>query len=306
MDESGSDTSSGTRGPLPQQELSWLFDRDDFKRLVAEDEVNLCCVVVTSTLCRHSGVRTLRYPKVKPAAGPGAPLSGDDEEDGEDVDGDGEDDEGSDFDEGSADGRSTGGPKRSRFLADVKARMIDSGKNLSQRRHIRFFQICACVEEEAEVERLIARDPTYAMYGRRPNEFELRELRRTAHKELVELIRDLEVRSTPCMLFYLKGQPVRYSMVLDAASGNRADAPAAKDVIVATGSNWVKWRRLLQNATVVRNELLKEYDAVVREAAKQEQKRLRKLQRAEERRLRELEGDEEDDEENDDNDDDDE
>lgn len=238
-------------------------------------------MIVTSTLCEHSGTPKIKYPRVPLPAG--LVYDGEDEEEMEE--------------EESEDNESDAGRPGSQFFTYIKEDFILSQRDVEKRRHVRFFHVCACTEEETDIQRLIAEDPAYTVSGRKPNELEVRELHRTAYRQLVELLHSLEIRTTPCMLFFVRNQRLRYSLMHDPAPENKVRTMGVRDNIIATGCNFVKWKRIFMNAVVVRNEMLKEYDAEIRELARLAKKEARRLERAERKRRKADEETEEEEEE---------
>lgn len=288
MSEDNSDRSSDYGdGPRPQQEVTMLFCVEDFEREVLKDVENLCSVVVTSTLCTHSGIRRLKYPKYIPPVTEVKKKGSDSDEEAE---------EEAEEEEEEATG------KRSSFFEEMKEKLISSSQNLTERRHVRFFHICACAVEETNIKPLLARDAALNITGRKPNEVEIAELHQTAYNELVTLLHLLEVRCTPCMLFFVCGLPLRYSLIPSDTSSpeNRVRPMGDRDKLWAHGANVVKWKKVLFNAVVVRNEMLKMYDAEVRAKLQEERRTKRKQEWLERRRKaaeeeEEMEGDEEED-----------
>lgn len=281
-------------GPQPQQQLQMLFSEEDFEEQVGKDIENLCCVVVTSTLCSHSGVRRIKYPKyVLPGTEKKKPLNSDEEEEEDEENEEDEEDEENEEEEGNA--------KRSHFFDEMKAKLITTSKDLKERRHVRFFHVCACTVEETNIKPLVAKDVAFSVTGRKPNEVETAELHQTAYEQLVQLLHVLEVKRTPCMLFFVRGLRLRYSLIPPdtVGPGNKVNPMGEKDWIVAHGANLVKWRKIFYNAVVVRNEMLREYDAEVRARLRQERRERRKQERLERRRRRAEEEAEEDEEEDD-------
>lgn len=261
--EDGSDAGSVVEA-LPQDQITMLLNVQDFQEKVAQDPANLCCIIVTSTLCRHCGIRRIPYPKVPRAnASAGEDGAGDDE-DGENGGAEEEgDEEGSEAEGGAA--HSTG-----HFYRDVEQKIVHKGDTASQRRHVRFFHVCACMEEETCVDFLIAADPAYSVLNKQPTAQETALLHKKAHQQLQELLNLLEVRSTPYLRFYLAGQPLRYSTMTTSGSGAAVPkgVTAENDVLQASGANWIKWSQALQNAVAVRNEVMQSYDAEEREKAR--------------------------------------
>ncbi|CCW66510.1 unnamed protein product [Phytomonas sp. Hart1] len=245
--------------------ISLLLNLDDFKRKVADDIENLCCVIVTSTLCRHSGITKVPYPKH---------FSDEEGVDENEYDDDSQEDEDMDDD---ADGNSKGS-----FFNQIKKNLILSKQDLRKRRHVRFFHVCACMKEETDIRRLIAASPIFKMTGRVPTEQERVSLHQVAHKQLIELFHFLEVYSTPTMLFFVRGERVRYPIKEDTNTPGGDGTTNLKrglyplDLLVATGSNYVKWKYVMRNAVAVRNTILKDYDAEIREKEKQERKEARR------------------------------
>eukprot|EP00796_Vickermania_ingenoplastis_P007302 gene7302-5144_t len=279
-------------GPQPQQQLQMLFNEEDFEEQVVKDVENLCCIVVTSTLCSHSGVHKIRYPKFVLPGQEKKPANSDDDEEGEE---EAEEEEAEEEDD-EAEARG----KRSHFFDDLKAKLITTTRDLKQRRHVRFFHVCACTVDETNIKPLVAKDVAFSVTGRKPNEVETAELKQTAYEQLVKLLHTLEVRSTPCLLFFVRGLRLRYSLMGDSVDpGNKVNPMGEKDWIVAHGANLVKWRKIFMNAVVVRNEMLKEYDAEVRARLRAERKEKRKQERLERKRRQAEEEAEEDEEEDD-------
>ncbi|CCW60678.1 unnamed protein product [Phytomonas sp. EM1] len=247
--------------PQPgQNTISLLLNLDDFKGKVADDPANLCCVIVTSTLCRHSGITKVPYPKH---------FSGEERLDETEYDDD-DDDENDDTEDNADDN-----PQES-FFKQIKMNLVLSEQDVQKRRHVRFFHVCACMKEETDIRRLIAASPVFKMTGRAPTEQERASLHHMAHKQLVELLHFLEVYSTPSMFFFVRGEKVRYPTKegADVAGVEALTNPKGRlyprDLLVATGSNYVKWKYIMRNAVVIRNEILKDYDAEMREMAKRE------------------------------------
>ncbi|TPP40159.1 hypothetical protein CGC21_26565 [Leishmania donovani] len=207
--------------PLPQEQITMLLNVQDFQEKVAQDPANLCCVIVTSTLCRHCGIRRI------PA-------------------------------------------RAGHFYRDIEEHLVHNRDTATQRRHTRFFHVCACMEEETCVDFLIAADPAYSLLNKQPTAHEMALLHKKAHHQLKELLNLLEVRSTPSMRLYLAGQPLRYSAMLSSCNDAAApkDVTAETDVLQVSGANWIKWFQVLQNAVVVRNEVMRSYDTEEREKAR--------------------------------------
>lgn len=277
-DEEDYSRPSSAAGPAPQQSMPILLNREEFDTLVAADVENLCCVVVTSTLCAHSGTRKIKYPPP-----PRQRIHGDGDSDEEEMEEEQEEEE-----EEQEDDMGGPGGKGGRFFAEMKARLVTSDHDLKQRRHVRFFHVCACAEEETNIAPLIAKDAAFTISGRQPNEVEVRELHKTAHHQLLDLLHYLDVRSTPCMLFFVRGQRLRYSMMTSPSPANaaimNAVAGTPRDVLVATGANYLKWKVVLQNAVGVRNDVLKEYDADIKEKARLAKKAAKRAARLERKR----------------------
>jgi len=204
MSDGENSEASADQGPKPQQQLQMLFNTTDFEEQVVRDVENLCCIVVTSTRCTHSGVRKLKYPKFVLPGTEQKPSADSDEDDAAE-----EEEEEEEEDEED----NTGEGKRSHFFDDMKAKMITTPRSVKERRHVRFFHVCACIEEEANIKPLVAKDVAFSVTGRKPNEAEAAELKRVAYEDLVNLLHTLEVRSTPCMLFFVRGLPLRYSLM---------------------------------------------------------------------------------------------
>jgi hypothetical protein len=254
-----------------------LLNKQDFNEKVGQDVANLCCVLVTSTLCRQCGIRRIPYPKPPRRNADGAAAHGEGEE-GEGDDNDAAEDVGTEDADGDAAAgtRSVGGGGD--FYRNFETHLVQKASTAVQRRHVRFFHVCACAEQETCIDFLVASDPAYSLLNRMPTAQEVAQLHQTAHQQLHELLTSLGVRSTPFMRFYLGGQPLRYSMMpADADTPAMGGITEANDLIMATGSNYVKWARVLENAVVVRNVVMREYDAGEREKAR--------LERAEQRRL---------------------
>jgi len=70
-------------------------------------------------------------------------------------------------------------------------------------------------------------------------------------------------------------------------------------VLVAKGSNYLKWAVVMQNAVAVRNEVLKEYDAEQREKVRLAKKAAKKAARLARKQREAAEAEEEDEEEED-------
>lgn len=76
------------------------------------------------------------------------------------------------------------------------------------------------------------------------------------------------------MLFFVRGQRVRYKQaplslkhIHDSNGGNdhtvshsMISSNAQHDTLIVTGCNYVKWKKTLHNAIVIRNEMLKAHD----------------------------------------------
>ncbi|KAK7196812.1 hypothetical protein NESM_000621700 [Novymonas esmeraldas] len=280
--EDGSEAGSVAEA-LPQEAITMLLNVQDFHDKVSQDPANLCCIIVTSTLCCHCGIRRIPYPK--PAHLGNSTTGGNEDEDDDDAadgggdDGDGEEDGSQGSGSGAAHGAGTG-----HFYRDVETRIVQKRDTAKQRRHVRFFHVCACMEEETCVDFLIAADPAYSVLHREPTAQEVALLHKKAHQQLKELLQLLGVCSTPAMFFYLAGQPLRYTAM--ASSGSATAVPKGvtqeSDVLQVTGANWMKWSQVLQNAVVVRNEVMRTYDMEEREkarAARAEARRQARLQR---------------------------
>ncbi|KPI87069.1 hypothetical protein ABL78_3831 [Leptomonas seymouri] len=290
MQEDGSDAGSVVEA-LPQEQITMLLNKQDFSNKVCQDEANLCCIIITSTICRHCGIRRIPYPKAPALSADGAAEEGGEEEDLEEADGEEEEDE----DDAQNAGSASGG----RFYRDFEEHLVHNAATTAQRRNVRFFHVCACAKEETCIDFLIAEDPAYNVLNKKPTPQEISQLQQTAHNQLKELLALLDMRSTPQMCFYLAGQPLRYSMMsstADAASSAPAGITEANDLIVATGANRVKWARVLENAVVVRNAVMRDYDAAEREKARLARVAARRLAREARKREEAEEGDEEDDE----------
>ncbi|EPY41356.1 hypothetical protein AGDE_02569 [Angomonas deanei] len=273
-DNEGSEGSE--KGPLPQEVMHMLFNENDFKTNVLEDKENLCCVLITSTLCTFSGVGKLKYPKIKGA--------NDAEEEAEEEP---EDEEQEDTEE--------------MFFAQFKKHLVENPDTTFQRRHVRFFHVCACTKEETNIAPLVASDPTFSVTGRQPNEQEVASLQSKAYQQLTSLLHTLAVRSTPQMLFFVTGLPLRYSLILEPSAENKkvlqkCTLDGTTDPVRATGSNLSKWKQVFFNAVVVRNEVLREYDLEVKEKARAARKEQRRLARLERRRKEAEEGENEEEE----------
>lgn len=306
--EGSDDNNSVDLGPRPQQKLTMLFNLEDFEENVLKDKENLCAVVITSTLCPHSGIRKLKYPKVVMPRMMGERKGGNEYEEGsmEDEPEEDEPEEEEEDEEDEDDGREGGGRrKRSRFFEEMKAKLITTDAQLVQRRHVRFFHVCACTVNETNIQPLIAKDVAFNVTGRRPNKVETSELHRSAYEKLEKLLHTLDVKQTPCMLFFVRGLRLRYSLMpvggetpaSDYSVSNRMIRPSGeKDWIWACGSNIVKWKHLLHNAVVVRNEMLRSYDEEIRAKLKEERRLKRKEERLERRRQQQLEEAEEEEE----------
>ncbi|KAG5468739.1 hypothetical protein CUR178_01574 [Leishmania enriettii] len=281
--------------PLPQEQITMLLNVQDFQRNIAEDPANLCCVIVTSSLCRHCGIRRIPYPKV--AALDAKNTENDDGESGdEDADAFGDDgygdEDGSLPDSGAGSSAGAG-----HFYRDIVERLVRNRDTAPQRRHVRFFHVCACMEEETCVDFLIAEDPAYSLLNKQPTTQEMELLHKKAYQQLTELLNLLEVRSTPSMRFYLSGQSLRYTALPSSYSGAAALAnmTAEADVLQATGANWIKWFRVLQNAVVVRNEVMRAYDTEELEKARAARVEARRQARLERKNHAAAEEDEEED-----------
>ncbi|GET92341.1 hypothetical protein, conserved [Leishmania tarentolae] len=282
--------------PLPQDQITMLLNLQDFQEKVTEDQANLCCVIVTSTLCRHCGIRRIPYPKVaRPNGNTRDNEDGESEDEDADVDGDEGygDEEDSQEDSGAAQSTRAG-----HFYRDFENYLVRNPDTAVQRRHTRFFHVCACMEEETCVDFLIAADPAYSLLNKQPSAHEIVLLHKKAHHQLKELLNFLEVRSTPSMRFYLAGKPLRYSAMPSGCSDAVApkDVTAETDVLQVSGANWIKWSQVLQNAVVVRNEVMRSYDTEVREKARAARAEARRQARRQ-RRMQEAEEEGEEDEE---------
>ncbi|KAG8345728.1 hypothetical protein ERJ75_000703300 [Trypanosoma vivax] len=150
-----------------------------------------------------------------------------------------------------------------------------------QTRRVRYFHVALVPENKTDIKGLLQKDPVYMATKRPPTELQKKDLQRQAYLNLMEFLSFLEVRSTPCMLFFVTGKLVRLSDEV-------MDSPR----LTATGSSMAKWEAVLQNAVIRRNTLMREYD----EAKRQERRRLAKERRREARRLAKLEEAEEDEE----------
>ncbi|KPA82349.1 hypothetical protein ABB37_03438 [Leptomonas pyrrhocoris] len=292
MQEDGSDAGSVVE-VLPQEQITMLLNKQDFNDKVGQDTANLCCVLVSSTICRQCGIRRIPYPKAPPRNADGTVDEDGAEEEGEEAEGDEE--EG-----GSEDGAcNTGGASGGHFYRDFEEHLVRKAATAVQRRHVRFFHVCACAAEETCIDVLMAADPAFSVLNKKPTPHEIAQLHQTAHRQLYELLALLEVRSTPQMRFYLAGQPLRYSMMSSVAGGGApAGVTAANDLIMATGANRVKWARVLENAVVVRNAVMRDYDAEEKEKARLARAAAKRLAREERRRQEAEEGEEEEEEDN--------
>lgn len=304
--EGSDDNNSADLGPRPQQKIMMLFNMEDFEENVLKDNENLCAVIVTSTLCPHSGIRKLKYPKIVMPGSMGEKKENEyDEGSVEDEPEEDEPEDEDEEDEEEEDGRS-GGKPRSRFFDEMKAKLITTDHNLVQRRHVRFFHVCACTVDETNIQPLIAKDPAFNATGRKPNKVETAELHRSGYEQLEKLLQTLDIKQTPCMLFFVRGLRLRYSLMPvgdealaseNSTSNRRVRPNGEKDWISACGANIVKWKYLLRNAVVVRNEMLRPYDEEVRAKLKEEKRQKRKEERLEQRRRRQLAEAEEEEEE---------
>ncbi|KAL7696075.1 hypothetical protein N2W54_003404 [Lotmaria passim] len=289
MKESGSDAGS-VAAPLPQEQITMLLNKQDFNDKVCQDKSNLCCVLVTSTLCRQCGIRHIPYPKPPSRTAEDSTADGDDNGEGDGEDAAGELDEDGEEDGSPHDGNSAAA---GHFYRDFETHLVRKAATVVQRRHVRFFHVCACAQGETCVDFLIAADPAYSVLNKKPTVHEMAQLHTTAHRQLHELLRLLEVRSTPQMRFYLAGQPLRYSMMATDMGG----VTKANDVVMATGANWVKWARVLENAVVVRNAVMHDADIAEREQARLARAEAKRLAReARRRQATENDAEEEDDE----------
>ncbi|EKF33577.1 hypothetical protein MOQ_002554 [Trypanosoma cruzi marinkellei] len=173
------------------------------------------------------------------------------------------------------------------FLCPFSANVLPFVKNnfvLSeepQTRLVRYFHVALVPEEKTDITSLLQKDPVFLATNRPPTELQKKQLHKQAYDNLMELLTFLEVCSTPCMMFFVRGQCVRIS-------DDVADAPR----VIATGSSMRKWKAVLQNAVVRRNELLREYDAEKR----REKRRIEREKRREARRRAKAEEEEEDEE----------
>ncbi|KAG5493253.1 hypothetical protein GH5_01994 [Leishmania sp. Ghana 2012 LV757] len=281
--------------PLPQEQITMLLNVQDFQRKIAEDPENLCCVIVTSSLCRHCGIRRIPYPKVTAL---GAKNTEDDDGESEDEDADAVGDDGYGDEDGSLTDSGAGNSAGAgHFYRDIVERLVRNRDTAPQRRHVRFFHVCACMEEETCVDFLIAEDPAYSLLNKQPTTQEVELLHKKAYQQLTELLNLLEVRSTPSMRFYLAGQSLRYTALPSSYSGAAALAnlTAETDVLQATGANWIKWSQVLQNAVVVRNEVMRAYDTEELEKARAARVEARLQARLERKKQAAAEEDEEDD-----------
>ncbi|CAJ1992623.1 Protein of unknown function - conserved [Leishmania donovani] len=282
--------------PLPQEQITMLLNVQDFQEKVAQDPANLCCVIVTSTLCRHCGIRRIPYPKV---AHPHSKTSSNEDGESEDEDADTDSDDGyGDEEDSQADGGAGHSARAGHFYRDIEEHLVHNRDTATQRRHTRFFHVCACMEEETCVDFLIAADPAYSLLNKQPTAHEMALLHKKAHHQLKELLNLLEVRSTPSMRLYLAGQPLRYSAMLSSCNDAAApkDVTEETDVLQVSGANWIKWFQVLQNAVVVRNEVMRSYDTEGREkarAARAEARRQARRERRKQAAADEEEGDEE-------------
>ncbi|KEG06949.1 hypothetical protein DQ04_11531000 [Trypanosoma grayi] len=173
-------------------------------------------------------------------------------------------------------------PFSAKMLPLVKERLVAS--ELPQARRVRYFHVALVAEEKTDIASLLKKDPVFLATNRPPTELQKKQLHKQAYDNLLELLSFLEVRSTPCMMFFVQGKVVRISDEV-------ADAPR----LIATGSSMRKWEACLQNAVVRRNELMREYD----EAQRKEKRRLEKERRREARRRAKAEEAEEDEEDED-------
>nr|CAJ2472058.1 unnamed protein product [Leishmania braziliensis] len=281
MNPDGESEAGSIAEPLPHEQITMLLNVKDFQEKVEQDPANLCCVIVTSTLCRHCGIRRIPYPKVTL---PNANTTGNEGSEGEDEDADAGSDEGYvDEDDSQAGGGAAHSTGAGHFYRDIEEHLVHNRDTAPQRRHVRFFHVCACMEEETCIDFLIAADPAYSVLHKQPTAQETVLLHKKAHHQLKELLNFLEVRSTPSMRFYLAGQPLRYTAISSGCNGAAAPkgVTAEMDVLQASGANWIKWFQVLQNAVVVRNEVMRAYDTEEREkarAARAEARRQARLQ----------------------------
>ncbi|ORC93675.1 uncharacterized protein TM35_000015520 [Trypanosoma theileri] len=170
-------------------------------------------------------------------------------------------------------------PFSAKFLPPFQEKLVMSQK--PQVRRVRYFHVSLVPEEKTDISELLKNDPVFIATKRAPTELQKQQLRKQAYDNLLELLIMLEVRSTPCMLFFVEGKILR---VNDEVS----DAPR----VIATGSSLRKWEMVLQNAVVRRNELMREYDA----AQRKERRRIEREKRREARRRARAEEAEEDEE----------
>lgn len=241
-DADESDHENDNHEPVPQQQITMLFSKDDFMDKVARDTEHLCCVIVTSTICVYSGLRDLTYPttmdgvlKQRQELGMNDGFSDDDVH--QDTDDNGNPDVNNAAEVSSNDAVNAAlrrMPKlnslsNSRFFDEVCKRLVTNRATVHQRRHVRVFNICACCEDEVNIRPLAV-----AMYGASGSQAakhtsvkavpaggvgdygtrdvaELNKLRAKAYANLVELLHMLNVRSTPAMLFLYKAS--RYAIV---------------------------------------------------------------------------------------------
>ncbi|KAG5494010.1 hypothetical protein JKF63_01843 [Porcisia hertigi] len=292
--DEGSETVSVTE-PLPQEQITMLLNVQDFQEKVAQDSVNLCCVMVTSTLCRHCGIRNIQYPKVD---GLNARATGDGNGESEDEDAGEGGDDGYDDDDSQANGSAARLAGTGHFYRDIELHLVQNRDTAQQRRHTRFFHVCACAEEETCIDFLIAADPAYSVLNKQPTAQETALLHKKSYQQLKELLNLLDVRSTPLMRFYLAGQPLRYTAM--SSSGTDGSVPegvtAETDVLQVSGANWIKWTQVLQNAVAVRNHVMQAYDAEERAKARAARAAARRLARLERKRQAAAEEEEEDEE----------
>lgn len=292
MQEEGSEAGSIAE-VLPQTQITMLLNRQDFESKVCQEKSNLCCVLVTSTLCQQCGIRRIPYPKAPNRNADGSGDGADDDAEPDDVDGDGEGEEGA---EEAGGGHGGGGASTGHFYREVEEHLVRRSATVAQRRNVRFFHVCACAEEETCVDFLIAADPAFTVLNKKPTPSELAQLHKTAHKQLHDLLTLLEVHSTPMMRFYLAGQPLRYSMMGSVGDGATPKGVTAdNDVVVATGANRVKWARVLENAVVVRNTVMRDFDNAERERARLARAEARRLAREARKRGEVEEGEDEED-----------
>ncbi|AAZ10780.1 uncharacterized protein TEOVI_000591300 [Trypanosoma equiperdum] len=173
-------------------------------------------------------------------------------------------------------------PHSAKLLPLVKERFVLRDRH--QTRRVRYFNVALVPEERTNIQQLIEKDPVYIATKRPPSKVQKQELHRQAYEMLVELLLFLEVRSTPCMLFFVQGKIVKDSDDLNAPR------------LIAEGSSTAKWEAVLQNAVIRRNTIMKEYD----EAKRMEKRRLERERRREaRRRAREEEAEENEEEEED-------